>query len=442
MSLDMPHNPVHLTIEGGAPLSGTIETNTSKNGAVVLLAASLLNNGTTTLHHVPDIEEVARLLEVFESIGVAITKKGSTLTITPPEKFDLEHINRESAERTRSIILFLGPLLHHVQTFSLPQSGGCNLGARTVRPHFFALEPFGVHVETTETEFIVTHDGLAAEKEIILYESGDTVTENALMAAACVQGTTTIKYASANYQVQELCFFLAQCGVSIQGVGTTTLTVKGAGKINADISYTLTEDPIDSMFFLASAIVTNSAITITRCPIDFLELELLKLEKMGFVYERSEPYYSHNKKTRLVDITTQPSALSALEEKIYARPYPGLNIDNLPFFVVIATQISGTTLIHDWVYDGRATHYTELAKLGANITLIDPHRVEVAGPTPLTPADMSCPPALRPAAILLIAMLAANGTSHLRDIYTIKRGYADIAERLNSLGAKITSTEE
>jgi UDP-N-acetylglucosamine 1-carboxyvinyltransferase len=196
------------------------------------------------------------------------------------------------------------------------------------------------------------------------------------------------------------------------------------------------------MFFLAAAIVTKSAITITRCPIDFLELELLKLEKMGFKYTQSTPYLSYNGHTRLVDITTKPSKLIALHEKVYARPYPGLNIDNLPFFAVIATQAHGQTLIHDWVYEKRAIYFTELDKLGADTVLADPHRIYITGPTKLRPTELICPPALRPATILLIAMLGAHGRSVLRNIYSINRGYEKLVERLTGLGAHVTYLEE
>lgn len=427
---------MNIQIVGGKKLKGTIETNTSKNGAVGLLCASLLNKGTTTLKHMPKIEEVYRLIEVLQSIDVKVEWKGSDITITPPKKFDLRKIDVAAARRTRSIVMFIGPLMHHLKKFSLPQSGGCKLGSRTVQPHFFALEHFGVSIETTENAFKI----VVAPKcpsEIILYESGDTVTENALFAAALSPCTTTIKYTSANYMVQEVCAFLTMCGVKIEGVGTTTLTVTGIQELNADITYTLSEDPTDSMFFLAAAIVTNSALKITRCPIEFLEMELLKLEKMGFKYTKSKIYLSHNGMTKLVDIMTKPSKLVALHEKIYARPYPGLNIDNLPFFAVIATRAEGQTLIHDWVYEKRAIYFTELDKLGADTVLADPHRIYINGPSKLRANELICPPALRPATILLIAMLGAEGTSVLRNIYSINRGYENLVERLTSLGADV-----
>lgn len=432
---------VNLSITGGKKLSGTINTNTSKNGAVGLLCASLLNKGRTTLKQVPKIEEVYRLIEVLESINVKIEWSGSDIVITPPRQFDLSLIDKEAARRTRSIVMFIGPLIHQLKKFSLPQSGGCKLGSRTVRPHFYALEHFGVHIDVTDDAYKVT-SSLVCPQEIVLYESGDTVTENALMAAALSPCTTTIKYASANYMVQEMCHFLVACGVTIEGIGTTTLTITGVKEINADITYHLSEDPTDSMFFIAAAIVTNSTLTITRCPIDFLELELLTLEKMGLSYKRSSTYTSHNGATRLVDLTIKPSKLTAAEDKIHSRPYPGLNADNLPFFAVIATQATGQTLIHDWMYEKRAIYFTELDKLGADTVLADPHRIYINGPSKLHANELVCPPALRPATILLIAMLGAEGHSILRNIYSINRGYENLVERLASLGAEVEYLEE
>lgn len=432
---------VNLSIEGGKKLSGTITTSTSKNGAVGLLCASLLNKGKTILRKVPRIEEVHRLIEVLQSIGVRVEWNGSDVTIVPPKNFNLKNIDAIAAQKTRSIVMFIGPLIHTLKSFSLPQSGGCKLGSRTVRPHFFGLEHFGVNIEATDTSFKVSVSPKKPD-EIILYESGDTVTENVLMAAALTPSTTVIKYASANYQVQELCAFLRICGVTIDGVGTTTLTVTGIKELNKTIEYTLAEDPTDSMFFIATAILTNSSITIKRSPIEFLELELLKLEKMGFKYKKSKPYFSDNGLTKLVDITTMPSKLTALPEKIHPAVYPGLNIDNLPFFAVIATQADGQTLIHDWVYEKRALYFTELDKLGAETVLADQHRIYITGPTPLRATELVCPPALRPATILLIAMLGAKGNSVLRNIYSINRGYENLVERLSSLGAKISYLEE
>lgn len=427
---------INLKIEGGRKLQGEIVTKTSKNGAMGLLAASLLNKNTTLLKNVPKIEEVHRMIEVFQSIDVSVKWIGNDLEIKPPKRIAIEKINKDAAEKTRSIIMLIGSLIHHFEKFSLPQAGGCKLGSRTIQPHVFALEKLGVKIKTTDTAYEVSRKKLKPNY-VVLYESGDTVTENTIIAAAGIPGTTVIKFASANYMGQEVCFFLEKLGVKIEGIGTTTITVHGKAEIDMPITYFTSEDPIESMFFIAVAAITKSSITIRRCPIDFLELELLKLEKMGFKYKILKHYKALNERTNLVDIETKPSNLVALEEKIESRPYPGLNIDNLPFFAVIATQAKGTTFIHDWVYEKRAIHYKELDKLGADTLLADPHRIYITGPTKLKAAEVICPPALRPAAIILIGMLAASGTSVLRNIYSINRGYEDIIKRLNSLGANI-----
>ncbi len=427
---------LHFSVEGGKTLSGTVETARSKNGAVGLIAASLLNRGTTTLAKMPKIEEVSRLVEVLRSLDVTVEWKGSNLVITPPEQLDLAGIDREAAMKTRSILLFIGPLLHHAKSFELPQSGGCKLGSRTVRPHLYALEKFGITIETRADTYHIEHTELNPA-EVILFESSDTGTENALLAAAGIDGTTTIKYASANYQVQELCGFLQTLGVSIEGIGTTTLTVTGMPLVNKDVNYAVGQDPIDSMFFIATAATTHSQITVARAPIAFLEIELTILEKMGLRYTLTDRGLSENGITRLADINIEPSELIAFPERIQPRPYPGLNIDNLPFFAVIATQARGTTMLHDWVFDKRAIYYTELERLGADTLLHDPHRISITGPTRLKGAEIVCPPVLRVGALLVIAMLNATGHSTLRNVYTINRGYEGLVERLQKLGASI-----
>lgn len=432
----MPAEEMNFRVEGGAPLHGTILTNRSKNGAVALLAASLLNKGTTTLRSVPRIEEVNRLVEVLSSLGVKAEWDDHTLTLTPPEAIDLDAIDKAAAVRTRSILMFIGPLLHLFRSFDIPQSGGCTLGLRSVRPHLWALERFGVSIEALTDSFHITHTALAPAT-VILYESSDTATINALFAAARIPGTSVIKYASANYQVQEICGYLEALGVGVGGIGTTTLTVTGVADIDMEVEYTVAEDPTDAMFFLAAGVATRSSLTIAKAPIEFLEVELAILEKMGLSFTVKDAGMSENGITKLADIHIEPSDLVAFPEKIHARPYPGLNIDNLPFFAVIATQAAGDTLIHDWVYEKRAIYYTELDRLGAETVLFDPHRISISGPRHLRGAELVCPPALRPATILLIGMLAASGTSMLRNVYSINRGYEDLVNRLRSIGGKI-----
>jgi len=431
---------MNLSIEGGRELSGTIEVKTSKNAAVGLLCASLLNSGTTRLKNMPKIEEVKRIIEVLESIGVVVRWVGGDVVIKPPVKLLVDKIQKDAARKTRSVIMLVGPLMHLMNELAIPYAGGCELGKRTVLPHIYALEEFGVSIEARSGHYQVSVRKRLPSRPVVLYESGDTTTENALMAAARFDGETVIRLASANYAIQDLCFFLQKLGVRIEGIGTTTLRIKGTKTIKRNITYYPSEDPVEAMTFIATAVVTNSKIKIERAPIEFLELELLKLEKMGLTYEQSQPYKANNGKTNLVDITVHKhnGGLVAPEDKLYARPFPGLNIDHLPYFVPIAAVAKGRTMIHDWVYEDRALMYTELKKIGVNLELADPHRVFVEGPTKWRAADITCPAGIRPAVMLLIGMMAANGVSVLRNVYTINRGYEDLAERLNSLGANIT----
>ena len=437
--------PSHLRVEGQTTLSGSIEVKSSKNAGVALLCASLLNTGTTVLRKVARIEEVNRLLEVLTSIGVKARwmNDDNDLELRVPATLDLDSIDADAARRTRSIIMFLGPLMHRQKEFQLPYAGGCDLGTRTVEPHMTALRPFGLEVVATEGHYQATATaGTGPRRPIVLTERGDTVTENALLAAAMYEGETVIRNASPNYMVQDLCFFLEKLGVQIDGIGTTTLTVRGKSSISTDVEYAPSEDPIEAMSLITAAIVTDSSITVQRVPIEFMEIELAILEEMGLRYDRSEEYLARNDQTRLVDITTYPSQLTAPIDKIHPMPFPGLNIDNLPFFAVIAATADGQTLLHDWVYENRAIYLTELNKLGAKVQLMDPHRVLIEGPTRWSGTEIVCPPALRPAVVILLAMLAAKGTSVLRSVYVINRGYEDLAARLNKLGARIETFKD
>ena len=433
-------------IRGGKELKGEITINTSKNAAVGILMAALLNSGRTVLHRVARIEEVFRIIEVLESIGVKChwQNRHRDLEIISPRELKLDQMDVEAARKTRSVIMMLGPLLHRYKKFQLPYAGGCSLGVRTVEPHLKALESFGLKVDAETNsgfyEVSVNQHTLKKynDRYIVLVERGDTVTENVLMAAALSPGRTTIVGASPNYMVQDMCFFLEKLGVKISGIGTTTLTVRGRTEIDEDVEYNLSEDPIEAMSFIAAAYATHSEIMIRRAPIEFLEIELEVLKSMNAKFRKSKEYLSANGRTRLVDLKIMKSELVAPVDKIHPMPFPGLNIDNLPFFSVIAAVAEGRTMIHDWVFENRAIYTTELANLNVKVELLDAHRLYVVGPTNFRPAELVAPQALRPAVVVLIGMLAAPGTSILRNVYSINRGYQDFAVRLRHLGADIT----
>lgn len=435
---------INLRVEGGTELHGEITLKRSKNAAVALLCASLLNYGVTRFKSFPRIEEVFRIIEVLESIGVKVKWfENNDLEIRRPEKLDLSGINEDSARKTRSVLMLMGPLMHDYESFEIPYAGGCNLGARTVAPHLYALEQFGVNAVAKKGHYSVTVDK-QPPGYIVLYETGNTVTNNALMAAARTPEETIIQAASADYMVQDLCAYLQKLGVTIDGVGSAILKIKGVPFIKKNVTFAPTEDPIEAMFFISAAVTTNSNITIRRVPIRWIGLELFKLKVMGLSFETSEVYRSENNITDLADITIHKHGgkLKAPADKLHPNLWPGVNPDSLPYFVPICGVARGRTLIHDWIFENRAIYYTEMTKVGMDVELADPHRVYINGPTQFKRADVTCPPALRPASLLLIGMLAAQGTSILRNVYTINRGYEDLAARLNSLGANITVLHE
>lgn len=442
--ISLNQGAINLRIEGGHELSGEVVLKKSKNAAVALLCASLLNYGVTRFKAFPRIEEVFRIIEVLESIGVKVKwLPGNDIEIRRPQHLDLKNINAEAAKKTRSVLMLLGVLMHDHKSFRIPYSGGCKLGARTVKPHLYALEQFGVGVTAKTGHYDVTVSKKAPDY-IVLYETGNTVTNNTLMAAARTETETIIQAASADYMVQDLCLFLRKLGVKIEGFGSQVLKVKGVPYIKKNITYSPTEDPIEAMFFTSVAVTTNSSITLRRVPIRWIGLELFKLKTMGLPFEVSKIYKADNGVIELADIEIHKhhGKLSAPEDKLHPNLWPGINPDNIPYFVPIAGVCNGRTLIHDWIFENRAIYYTEMTKVGMNLELADPHRIYITGPNKFRAADAFCPPALRPASLLLIGMLAADGTSKLRNIYTINRGYEDLAERLNKLGARIEVLHE
>ena len=427
-----------IAITGNKPLSGVVTTNSAKNSTVAVIAASLINQGTTTLYNVSRISDVHQLLEAAESLGVNIDwVDNKTVKISPPERLKINNLDRKAILRGgRSTILFLGALANQNTNFTWPHAGGCKMGERTIIAHKHSLNDLGIKISTTEYEYVINADDKKAGSTT-LYESSDTATENILIAAATLPGKTTIHFAQSNYMVQEVCFYLQELGIKIDSIGTSTIEITGNSQIGKDVEYHIAEDPIESMMFISAAGATNSQLKINRCPIDFLRRELLILQSMGLLFDISDDYLSTNNKTIFLDITVYPSDLKAPDVKIHAQPYPGINTDNLPFFVPLATQAEGLTLIHDWMWENRAIYFTELNRLGADVRLADPHRVFISGKSELRSARVVCPPALRPSMIILVTMLAAEGRSVLHSVHPLNRGYENIFERLKEIGADI-----
>lgn len=433
----------YLIVQGGKKLSGSIATQSAKNSALPIICAAVMIKEKVTITSVPQIEEVERMIELLVSIGVKVAKtEPGTLVIDASKSLKLHQMDKRAAEMMRASLYLFGALSHREKKFKLNRSGGCKLGNRTVRPHLLALEKLGVKVETKPGFYEVENIDRLSGAEIVMYESSDMATGNAVMAAVLAKGTTTIKMASANYSVQDLCHFLVKAGARIKGIGTTTLTVEGVDRLHGVAEYSIMPDPIVAMTLISAAIVTRSNLTVKNCPLEFLELEICKLEVMGQKFHLKNRRRSDSGSFTLVDIEVQPGKLNALPDKIECRPFPGLNIDNLPLFIPILATAKGRTLVHDWVYEDRAIYSLELKKLGASVSLIDTHRVYVEGPTDFVPNEVVAPPALRPAVNVLICMLAARGRSILRNIYTIDRGYENLYDTLRQVGADIEVISE
>ncbi len=424
-------------IEGGKKLSGTIETTSGKNAPYALIFASLLVKGKIILKDMTRVDEVLHAIELLKSIGADFNWiDETTLSIDTSGSLTLDTIDKKLCSTLRLSLVLFGALVAREKQFRVYKSGGCKLGNRTIRPHTIALESLGVHVKSRNKYYDISCTELKAN-HVVMYESGDTATENVIMAAVLAPGITTITFASANYMVQDLCFFLESAGAKIKGIGTTTLTIEGVKSLHGVNEYFVSPDPVDAMAWISLTTTTKSHLTVTNCAIEFLELELQKLSIMGQKFELKNQRKSKNGKLDIVDIELYPSDLIALPDKLYGRPFPGLNIDNVPLFVPILTQAKGETLVHDWCYENRAIYYLEMKKLGANVLLLDSHRALIKGPTPLVANTLEAPPALRPAMALLIAMLAADGTSVLKKAEVVERGYYHLVERLSAAGADI-----
>lgn len=427
----------YYRIEGPNEVNGSMKVSAGKNSTIALMCASVLIEGEVILNNMSHVEDVDRIIEILESIGAEVDwLEEDVLRIDTSAELDVESIDKEACMQTRVSLLFIGALAERKDNFKIYRSGGCKLGERTTRPHRLAMEKLGLEIDNRMDCYAVKSKNLSGDK-IVMYESSDTATENTIMASVLAKGETEIKMASANYMVQDLCYFLKQAGAKIEGIGTASLKTKGVDSLADKVEYTIMPDPIEAMTWISLAATTGSGLEIRNCPLQFLELELEKLSVMGQEFNLKNKRSSDSGNFQLADIEMVPSELNALPDKLSGRPFPGLNIDAVPLFTPILTQAKGKTLVHDWCYENRAVYYLELQKLGADVLLMDPHRVMVEGKSDLYGNEVVAPPAIRPAMAILNAMMAAEGESILRNIYPIERGYQNITQRLQDLGIEI-----
>jgi UDP-N-acetylglucosamine 1-carboxyvinyltransferase len=411
-----------FVIEGGKPLKGKIRAGGMKNAATPIIAATLLTTEECVISNIPKISDVDRMLEILKSLGAEVEWTGGHEVTICTKGADLKMLDEKAVKSMRSSILFLGPLLARFRKVAIPEPGGCIIGNRPPDTHFYALKKLGAKVTRENGYFHLEAQELTGSL-IILPEFSVTATENVLMAASLAKGKTEIHLAAAEPHVQDLIKFLGEMGAKISGAGTHTLVIDGVEKLHG-ARHTLIPDQIEIGTLAVAAAVSGGEVTIENVMPNYLDIVLLKLQEAGVNIEIGENF-----------LKIKPSNnLRAF--RLQALPYPGFPTDLQAPFGVLATQCQGTTLIQDPLFESRMGYIGELVKMGANAIVADPHRVVIAGPTPLHGQEIKSFD-LRAGATLIIAGLIASDKTIINEAEIVDRGYEKIDERLNALGANI-----
>jgi UDP-N-acetylglucosamine 1-carboxyvinyltransferase len=418
----------HFTIVGGTPLNGSVTISGRKNAALKLIAASLLSDKPVHLERVPDIGDVRVMLQMLSDMGSQIESHGNgSHTITTAGVTD-PTIPTELGQKLRASLVLVGPLLARFGRVTFPHPGGCVIGKRTIAPHLKAFEDLGAHIEFDGTIYQITSQELRGNS-IYLKERSVTGTENLIMAATRALGKTIIFNAAEEPHIRNLGDLLRNMGYQVHGDGTSTITIEGNPELSTNESHArIIADDIEVGTFAVAAAVTGGTVAIEQVgpKADLLPI-LSKLDDFNVKYTLDES-------SETLTILPSPNLVAA---DFQVGPWPGFPADLQSPFTMLATQAKGTSLVHDWMYEGRLYFVDLLQRMGANITICDPHRALVSGPTPLI-ANSVISPDLRAGAALILAALAAEGTSTIDHIELIERGYVDIDKRLRALGANIT----
>lgn len=410
-------------IEGGKRLKGRIPVLGLKNAATPIIAATLLTQEMCVLKNIPRIEDVFRMLEILESMGAEVQWQGRSTVMITCATIDPKKIDQEKVKRLRSSIFLLGVLSARFGKFYLRQPGGCVIGARPVGTHIDALTTLGVQIVSDDKGFFVDAKKRHSAK-IVLKEFSVTATENAMLLSATLPGTTEIKIAACEPHVEDLGNFLKKMGARVSGLGTHTITIQGAKKMRG-VEYTIIPDHNEAATFLILGVATGSGITVVNAREEHLDIVLEKLREFGadFIIEKNE-------------ITVVPAKRLQAVSKIETLPYPGVPTETQALFGMLATQAEGKTLIFEKLYEGRFNYVSELEKMGARVTVLNPHQAIVEGRTPLRGTVIKSFD-LRAGATLIIAALVATGKTIIEDIYQVDRGYERIEERLQKIGARM-----
>ncbi|HEX5429662.1 MAG TPA: UDP-N-acetylglucosamine 1-carboxyvinyltransferase [Patescibacteria group bacterium] len=409
-------------ITGGKPLAGEIKVSGSKNAIVALMAASLLTQDECVITNVPEISDVQSLIEILKELGVQV-EYGKHKLVIRAENIAKVNPSAELVGKLRGSILLLGPILARKHEVDFPFPGGDLIGKRPINAHTDAFKNLGALVDTSNGTLKITADNLKGSK-VVLTETSVTATENIMLAAALAEGPTTIKLAAMEPHVQQLGLFLKKMGAKIKGVGTPTITIEGVDKLHGAKIKVIPDDN-EASSLITMAAVCGMDVKVSKLEPEHLEDYLLKLKTMGVNFEVGEDYVRVKKSDTLMGIA-----------KLQCGFYPKLNSDYIPPMSVLATQATGETVIYDWMYENRTGYATELNKMGAQIEVLDPHRVKIAGPTKLHEASLSAGD-LRMGMTLVIAALIAEGKSEINDVHHIDRGYENLEKRLRMLGADI-----
>lgn len=419
--------PTKFVIRGGRPLDGDIVVGGMKNAATPVIAATLLVPEPCVISNVPRLSDVERMLDILRSLGSSVEWTGANELTIDTGKADIGSLDAKAVKSMRSSILLMGPLLARFHEVTIPEPGGCIIGNRPIDDHLRVLGGLNASIsENDDASLNLTTDGLKGANGILPVFSV-TATENAIMAAATADGTTVIRLAAAEPHVENLVGFLNAAGARISGAGTHTLVVEGVKNLHG-VSHRVIPDQIEVGTFAVLGALTKGTINIRGVMPEHLDIILLTLGRAGVRYE-------------LKGDTLVVAAQGRLDAfRLQTLPYPGFPTDLQAPFGVLATQCSGTSLIHDPLYEGRLGYINELTKMGANATICDPHRVVITGPTPLYGKEIRGLD-LRAGATLVIAGLVASGETVLHNAEVIDRGYESIDERLRALGADIDRVE-
>ena len=415
-------------------MAGTIPVRGAKNAATPIIAAAVLLKGTTTLHNVPRIGDVELILDILQGMGAQVTWTDEHSLTIDCDSLDPSKLDYKKVSKIRSSILLMGCLASRFGNVTISVPGGCQIGSRPLDAHLDAFADLGFTCVITDNLYTL-EKATEPRSTLVMKEFSVTATENVILASVLGSGTVTVRCAASEPMVQDLCWFLRAAGASIDGIGTHTLSLKRVSGLHG-IEYTIMPDYIEAGTFIVLAAATHSAIRITDAAPEFLSLELRKFEEIGmsFTFEDRRP--SPHGAYELATIVPKKLHTIAAVKKVHTMPYPGFAADLIQPFALLMTQAQGISLVHDWMYDGRQRYVSELQKMGANINILDPHRILIVGPTPLYGKEITSYD-LRAGATLVLASLIAEGQSIISNISQVDRGYEKLDERLRDLGASI-----